>query len=200
MAVVGIQSRFAFAGTRPRLKSTCFHVLIHYLTISHVWPPVFRHVNAYSIRPLDNHNELTYHLSQIMFQHAHFTLGDAATPAAAAAANQAGAGFTNNMDPGMQPVDAEVDSIFKDFETNMGGNDAGFTVQDVVAASNNRLNADAVMKSIHRLVDAGHLYVVEIFFELASLQVTRGERTNAEAARFRSNDTGKAKAGGPNRA
>ena len=114
------------------------------------------HVNAFSIRPLDNHNELTYHLSQIMFQHAHFTQGDAG--AQAPAANQAGAGFNTAMDPGMQPVDAEVDSIFKDFETNMGGNDAGFTVQDVVAASNNRLNADAVMKCIHRLVDAGHLY------------------------------------------
>ena len=115
------------------------------------------HVNAFSVRPLADHNELTYHLSQIMMQHAHFTVGDAAAPAANA--NQAAnAGFAGNMDPGMQPMDAQVDGIFKDFETNMAGNDTGFTVQDVVAASNNRLNADAVMKSIHRLVDAGHLY------------------------------------------
>ena len=115
------------------------------------------HVNAFAIRPLVDHNELTYHLSQIMFQHAHLTKGDAGA-VAAPAANQAGAGFGGAMDPGMQPVDAQVDSIFKDFETNMGGNDAGYTVKDVVTASNNRLNEDAVMKSIHRLVDAGHLY------------------------------------------
>lgn len=114
------------------------------------------HVNAFSIRPIENHNELSYHLSQVMMQHAHFTVGDAAAPTPAA--NQANAGYAGNVDSGMQPIDAEVDNIFKDFETNMAGNDTGFTVQDVVAASNNRLNADTVMKSIHRLVDAGHLY------------------------------------------
>jgi len=116
------------------------------------------HVNAFAIRPVTDHNEITYHLSQVMFQHAHFTKGQANAPGAGQAnTNAATTGF-GNMDSGMMPVDEEVDRIFKDFETTMGGNDAGYTVKDVVAASNNRLNEDAVMKSIHNLVDAGHLY------------------------------------------
>lgn len=119
-----------------------------------------RQINAFSIRPVKDHNEVTYHLSQVIFQHLHLTKGSLGE----------GQNLGGNMDAvkshmapvvpavvgGMAPVDSEVLNIFNTPEAmNL---DAGLTVADVVSRSSNRFDHQTVMGAINRLVDEGHLY------------------------------------------
>jgi len=118
-------------------------------------------INAFSIRPITDFNEITYHLSQVIFQHLHLTKGT--TPqggSGAATAQTGGAGMqqqvVHQQVGGMAPVDTEVLNIFNSMDTS--GNEAGMGVAEVIAHSNNRLDQSTVMAAIHRLVEDGHLY------------------------------------------
>lgn len=113
-------------------------------------------INAFSIRPITDHNEVTYHLSQVIFQHLHLTKGSAGQPQQAmpAAVNPTAPAPTG-MPGGMAPVDTEVLNIFNTADTS---SDTGLTVADIITHSNNRFDHGTVMASINRLVDEGHLY------------------------------------------
>lgn len=116
-------------------------------------------INAFSIRPVTDYNEITYHLSQIIFQHLHLTKGTDTQGGAAAAAQAMAAvpkQVVHQQVGGMTPVDTEVLNIFNSMDTS--GNEAGMGVADVITHSNNRLDQSTVMAAIHRLVEDGHLY------------------------------------------
>lgn len=118
-----------------------------------------RQINAFSIRPVTDHNEVTYHLSQVVFQHLHLTKGRSTTGQnlGATMAAAAGAGAPNTaVTGGMAPVDTEVLNIFN--APDAAAIEVGLTVGDVVSRSNNRFDQQIVMGAITRLVDEGHLY------------------------------------------
>lgn len=117
-------------------------------------------INAFSIRPITDYNEITYHLSQVIFQHVHLTKGVETQGGAAAGGAQNVAAVqqqvVHQQVGGMAPVDTEVLNIFNSMDTS--GNEAGMGVAEVIAHSNNRLDQTTVMAAIHRLVEDGHLY------------------------------------------
>lgn len=117
-------------------------------------------INAFSIRPILDYNEITYHLSQVIFQHLHLTKESQHQGGAPAqkdvTAMKHAVGVAHQHVGGMAPVDTEVLNIFNSMDTS--GNEAGMGVADVVAHSNNRLDQSTVMAAIHRLVEDGHLY------------------------------------------
>lgn len=117
-------------------------------------------INAFSIRPITDYNEITYHLSQVIFQHVHLTKGVEPQGGVAAAGAQNVAAVQQHVVHqqvgGMAPVDTEVLNIFNSMDTS--GNEAGMGVAEVIAHSNNRLDQSTVMAAIHRLVEDGHLY------------------------------------------
>ena len=126
-----------------------------------------KELQAFSVRPVTDHNEVTYHLSQVIFQHLHLTKGGsditgapamggaaaggfgAAAPAAAAPAAAFGAS-------GMNPIQADVLAIFD--APDAAAIEAGFTAHDIIARSNNRYNKGQVDDAILFLVNEGHLY------------------------------------------
>jgi len=123
-----------------------------------------RQINTFHARPIKDFNEVTYHLSQIIFQHMHIAAGgDTATApgaqpkfegAAAPAAAAAAAAFV--APGGMSPIQGEVLAIFN--APDAASIDAGLTIADVIARSNNRFNQQQVSAAINYLVDEGHLY------------------------------------------
>jgi replication factor A2 len=111
-------------------------------------------ISAFSIRPITDHNEITYHLSQVIFQHLHFTKGSAGQTAGSAPV-AAKIETAHHQNSGMAPVDGEILTIFNTSDT---GSDAGMTVADVISISGGRLDHSTVLSAINRLVDQGHLY------------------------------------------
>lgn len=125
-----------------------------------------RQINAFSARPITDFNEVTYHLSQVIFQHLQLTKGGAEVsgvpvmpkmeggfggpaPAAAAPATFGGGGaFT--------PIQSEILNIFN--APDAMSIEAGLGIPDVIARSGNRYNQQQVMSAVTFLVDEGHLY------------------------------------------
>jgi replication factor A2 len=134
---------------------------------------VFGHLNGhgkelsvFSARPITDHNEVTYHLSQVIFQHLHLSKGGAAmngVPAMpdmnnaaggfGAAAPAAAAGFGAS---GLNPIQEDVRRIFN--APDAMNIEAGLTAVDIISRSNNRYNRAQVDDAINFLVNEGHLY------------------------------------------
>lgn len=119
-----------------------------------------KQINAFSIRPVTDPNEITYHLSQVIFQHLHLSKGAGKGGAQNlgatmdAAVQHAPAPATAGT--GMAPIDTEVLNIFNAPEAN--DMVAGLTIQDVITRSNNRFDKGTLEKIINRLVEDGLLY------------------------------------------
>jgi len=120
-----------------------------------------RQINAFSVRPITDHNEVTYHLSQVIFQHIHLSKGGDAIPEGTVpkfdagyggAAPAVGFGAAN----GLNPIQNDVLSIFNAPDAMQI--EAGLTIADVIARSSNRFNQQQVMGAVTFLVDEGHLY------------------------------------------
>jgi replication factor A2 len=128
-----------------------------------------KYLQAFHARPVTDHNEVTYHLSQIIFQDLHLTKGSSdvsgvpamgdmngaaaggfgAAPAAAPAAAAFGAS-------GFSPIQSDVLAIFN--SPDAMNIEAGLTAHDIIARSNNRFNKAQVDDAILYLVNEGHLY------------------------------------------
>jgi len=126
-------------------------------------------LQAFSARPITDYNEVTYHLSQAIFQHLHLSKGGSdisGVPAmpnmdgaaaggfgAAAAPAAAAAGFGGTE---LNPIQNDVLGIFN--APDAMAIDAGLTAHDIIARSNNRYNKAQVDGAITHLVNEGHLY------------------------------------------
>lgn len=126
-------------------------------------------ITCFSARPLTDYNEVSYHLSQVIFQHLHLTKGGADAGLQAPKFEGAGAGLNGTYaaapvgapiafggNNGMNPVQSEVMNIFN--APDAVALDAGFTIPDVIARSGNRLNQQQVMMAVNYLVEEGFLY------------------------------------------
>jgi replication factor A2 len=131
-----------------------------------------RQINCFSARPLTDHNEVTYHLSQVIFQHLHLLKEekDNGAPGGAlkfdgsgAGGGQVGAGPIPSAVPGgygfkdgLNPIQNEVLTIFN--APDALGIDVGLTIADVISRSGNRFNQQQVLSAVNYLVEEGHLY------------------------------------------
>ena len=123
------------------------------------------HLQAFTARPVTDHNEVAYHLSQVIFQHLHLSKGGADVggppggPGKIEGAPGGGGGaapIVFAVDGNMTPIQQEVLAIFK--APDAAAIEAGLTVNDVVARSGNRFTGPMVQSAVTFLVDEGHLY------------------------------------------
>jgi replication factor A2 len=126
-----------------------------------------KELSAFSARPITDHNEVTYHLSQIIFQDLHLSKGGSDNFGMAAmpdmnsgapiggfgAAAPAAAAFGAS---GLNPIQDDVLKIFN--APDAMNIEAGLTAHDIIARSNNRYNKGQVDDAIQYLVNDGHLY------------------------------------------
>ena len=125
-----------------------------------------RQLTTFSAKPITDYNEVTYHLSRVIFEHLQHVKGGAemaggaagvpkvepAYGAAPAAAAPAAFGGTNNV----TPIQEEILKIFNAPDALVI--EAGLTIGDVIARANNRYNQQQVMSAVIFLVDEGLLY------------------------------------------
>jgi replication factor A2 len=126
-----------------------------------------RYITAFGARPVTDFNEVTYHLTQIIFQHAHLTKGapelaGAGGPAGGAAYGGAPAGAANAApmadfaNGNLNAIQAEVKNIFN--APDAMNNESGLTVIEVLNRTGGRFNHAMVREAITFLVDDGQLY------------------------------------------
>jgi len=129
-----------------------------------------RSLVAFNVRPVADHNEITYHLAQCMLQHAHLSRassggataiaanaagGAAAAPAAAAKAENAAGGDPNAVGAdGLTGAQREA----KAQVAALGGGPQGAAVDDIVAALSGRVSEALVRDAVGFLLEEGHLY------------------------------------------
>lgn len=130
-----------------------------------------RSLVAFNVRPVSDHNEITYHLAQCMFQHAHLAKthgggagsataiaatagGAAAAPAAAVKADDAGGDPNAVGADGLTGAQREA----KAQVAALGGGPQGAAVDDVVAALAGRFAEPLVRDAVGFLLEEGHLY------------------------------------------
>jgi len=129
-----------------------------------------RSLVAFNVRPVADHNEITYHLAQCMLQHAHLSRassggataiaanaagGVAAAPAAAAKAENAAGGDPNAVGAdGLTGAQREA----KAQVAALGGGPQGAAVDDIVAALSGRVSEALVRDAVGFLLEEGHLY------------------------------------------
>jgi len=131
-----------------------------------------KNVVAFTVRPVTDYNEITYHLLETIFVHLHRTKGQAGTappgtPMQSNYGNQPSAyqtpqqGMGGDMRPagltsGMEPVQQQ---LVKLFETPMAmNNDAGLSIDQVIQQLNNMFTHQQIKTAIEMLVNEGHLY------------------------------------------
>ncbi|KAK9794024.1 hypothetical protein WJX73_004022 [Symbiochloris irregularis] len=122
-----------------------------------------RTIVAFSIRPIVDFNELTYHLLSCMFQHAYFTTGSATAPAP-----MGGLGPSAQMAPtmpqyggdqaggaNMTPVQRAVIGIFQKADSTSS---QGITTGDLANALAGQFSAQEIQNAVTHLVEEGHVY------------------------------------------
>lgn len=135
-----------------------------------------RSLVAFNVRPVADHNEVTYHLAQCMLQRAHLTSkksggaggataiaatagaagAAAAAPAVAAYADPAAGGDPNAVGAdGLTGAQREA----KAQVAALGGGPQGAAIDDVVAALAGRGFSELIVRdSVAFLLEEGHLY------------------------------------------
>lgn len=122
---------------------------------------------AFSIRPVTDFNEVTYHGLQVIFQHLHITKGNA-FPAAggvkpeapspmqivqqngyAAAANGAGVDAD-----GMNPVQKAVSDVL----ASSASVSEGLTIEEIASRLGNKYDVQAIQQTMTWMLDEGHAY------------------------------------------
>lgn len=133
-----------------------------------------RNVVGFTVRPITDFNEVTYHLLETTFVHLHRTKGGKAGTGAGNApttpmANNygmqnsayqtpqpAGAEMRQGGASSMEPVQMELLNLFKAPGPAMS--DAGLSIDMVVQQLNNAFTVDQIRTAIEVLVNEGHLY------------------------------------------
>ena len=124
---------------------------------------------AYSIQPVTDKNEYTFHFIEVVHTHLRHTKGPPPTAAAAAggaygAPSAMGAGALPGMAapygaPVQQAAPPNSELILKFFQTKGESSDAGCTVADAAnALSSNGMGIEQVRAVVNELVEEGHLY------------------------------------------
>ncbi|PRW56187.1 replication A 32 kDa subunit A-like [Chlorella sorokiniana] len=128
-------------------------------------------VIAFNIRPVTDHNEITYHFLQCIFQHAHLVKGapgggavkqeqggyGAPAAAAPAAGGYGGAPAAGGYNPngGLSAVQADVMNFFNAPDAQ---GDAGISLDDVLARAGGRYSMVQIREAVDALQNEGHLY------------------------------------------
>lgn len=122
-------------------------------------------IQAYDIRPVTDHNEITFHLLQAIFEHSHLIkggpgAGTLAPPANPSVYNTAVPGTTamgyDSLGGGFGPLHTEILSIYRSPEANM--TDTGISIQSVLARMGGRVPEHQIRSIINELANDGHLY------------------------------------------
>ena len=133
---------------------------------------------AFNVRPVADHNEISFHLAQCMLQHAHLSSkvggggsgsGTAIAATAGGAAAAAGAGPVAKADPAAGAAGGDPNAVGADGLTGaqreakaqvaaLGGGPQGAAVDDVVAALAGRFAEALVRDAVAFLLEEGHLY------------------------------------------
>ena len=133
-----------------------------------------KNIVAFSILPVTNYNEYTFHFLEVMRTHLRHTkgpvpsaagaaplgvaasaMGGAAVPVGGCGGGMPGAGFA-----AMPAGDSVQEVVLKFFQTKgEASGDAGCTIHDAAAALGvNGVTADQVRSHVDNLVNEGHLY------------------------------------------
>ncbi|EFN58502.1 hypothetical protein CHLNCDRAFT_140549 [Chlorella variabilis] len=129
-------------------------------------------VLAFNIRTVTDHNEVTYHFLQCIFQHVHLTKGGgdqagaAAAPAPAAQGAYGGAapavaGYAAPAAAGYNPggltaIQSDLMTLFN--APDAQASDAGISIDAVLSRSGGRYSLVQVREAVEALQNEGHLY------------------------------------------
>jgi replication factor A2 len=124
---------------------------------------------AYDVRPIADHNMVTFHFLQSIFQSAHLTsngpgtgiAADEGVNTAAVAAAPGGGAYTSAAPAagynsgGLNPVESEILAFFSADDPN---NEIGLSIEQVRARLGGRMSDMQVRQVVSKLSDDGHLY------------------------------------------
>ena len=122
-------------------------------------------VVAFSVRPVEDHNEVTYHFLEAVYCNSHNASRADAKPAAPGAGDAAAAAGTAYAAPSSAPAAAVnaaggscVDQAKAIFEGPDGRRDEGVKIDVVAQQLNGRFTEAQVREAVEHLVNEGHLY------------------------------------------
>jgi len=132
-----------------------------------------RSLVAFNVRPVSDHNEISYHLAQCMLQHAHLlkssSSGGGATAIAATAGGAPAAAAVKPDEASAAAAGGDPNAVGADGLTGaqreakasvaaLGGGPQGAAVDDVIAALSGRFAEALVRDAVGFLLEEGHLY------------------------------------------
>jgi replication factor A2 len=117
------------------------------------------HVVAFKAAPVADHNEVTFHLTQVVFQHMHHALDGAAGAHAGGAGAGAGAAAVGGGAAAGGAAGGLVAELLRLFNSpEVVAVQSGLTVEDAQMRLGNRYGAKAIAEGIAAAVESGELY------------------------------------------
>ncbi|KAL3140054.1 hypothetical protein ABBQ38_004334 [Trebouxia sp. C0009 RCD-2024] len=119
---------------------------------------------VFSLKTINDFNEVSFHFLQCIFQHVHLTKGQAQPGSMAPAASRmngggavpAAAGMAPDAVNNMDPVQRECWSIYNNPEAQ--ARDTGISIDDVIGKLHGKFSVPAIRQAIEWLANEGHLY------------------------------------------
>mmetsp|Transcript_8402 Transcript_8402/g.37132 ORF Transcript_8402/g.37132 Transcript_8402/m.37132 type:complete len:270 (-) Transcript_8402:1224-2033(-) len=115
-------------------------------------------VVAFSVRPVQDHNEVTYHFLEAVYCNSHNAQRADAKPAAGTGTAYAAPSSAPTSAPAVDPGGSCVDQAKAIFEGPDGRRDEGVKIDVVVQQLNGRFTEAQVREAVEHLVNEGHLY------------------------------------------
>jgi replication factor A2 len=120
---------------------------------------------AFSIRPVTDYNEVTYHALQVIFQHLHITKGNVFPPVdgvkaeATTPVQAANTGFNAAPDggEGLSPIQKAVATVLKDGAAMSDG----ISLQEITNRLGPRYDQGAIADTARWLCEEGHAYQID---------------------------------------
>ena len=139
---------------------SCFFHCSPYLTF---WPIPGSHVGAHVIKPVDDFNEVNYHLLETTYVHLYFTKGASAAAGAAAGGTGAGAADDDSMfvdggagsNPNLSGLSPRARKMFNFLQGYEGGNEG---VNIHVIAQSTGMSIPEVLAASEELITPGLVY------------------------------------------
>ncbi|KAK3241431.1 hypothetical protein CYMTET_48805 [Cymbomonas tetramitiformis] len=127
-----------------------------------------RNIVAFSMRPVKDYNEVTFHFVEVVYVHLHNTKGQGATPGSvkhetpkAPPANYMNSSATADTDMGntsglANDCQEAVSKIFNSPQAQQ--NDQGIPIDQVVQELGRKYSAEQIKNAVEFMVNEGHLY------------------------------------------